>query len=617
MMRPRLALLAAATLLLGGVARPSDHAAHHPDKAAAGPSFPPAAGRDPGAADRDRRGEAEGMMEGHHSDRSEKPFYSSLLAIPDLAEADRQRLAREAEDRLHRGAALILGGSSRVVPGASADDLREAREMMREGQALFESGVAAKAGLADPGRRPDAALDWYRTQMNLGPARAGDEGLIGLGPGHWLFMVLITLLAAGLLALQWLRLRRSRQLVEAFRGKMAGRIGATPPAGGLSSPAPSVPPWPSSATAPSTGRSLPWSGRLRVAQVVQETPTIKTFRLVSPEADRLPFEFLPGQFALVEVEPTPGTVVRRSYTIASSPTQRAHIELTVKREAQGAVSVFLHDRVAVGDLISVTSPFGAFTFTGTNADSIVLIAGGVGITPMMSVLRYLTDTAWPGEIFFLYGARSTEEFVFREEIERLERSNDRLHVLATMPRSPGTVWLGPEGPLTKELLKAAVPEILRRRVHLCGPPPMMNAVRRMLNELGVPDAQIHSEAFGPASLPASDAPEAVGAEAVESPAPPPAPAAAPGEVTSTITFSVSGISAALRGDQTILEAAEGAGVEIPFVCRSGECGVCVTRLLEGQVSMAVETGLAPEDKAQGYVLACQARTTGGALVVEA
>jgi ferredoxin-NADP reductase len=233
---------------------------------------------------------------------------------------------------------------------------------------------------------------------------------------------------------------------------------------------------------------------------------------------------------------------------------------------------------------------------------------------MMSVLRYLTDTAWPGDIFFVYGARATDEFVFREEIERLERRHARLHVLATMQRSPGTVWLGPEGHLTKDLLQSAVPNLARRRIHLCGPPAMMAAVGTILDELGVPAAQIHTEAFGPASLPTENAPEAASSAA-------PAKAVAPARTTAvaptTVTFSLSGVSAPLPADQTILEAAEGAGLEIPYACRVGTCGVCVTKLLAGDVAMEVETGLDPADKAQGYVLACQAKSTGGPLVVEA
>ena len=350
-----------------------------------------------------------------------------------------------------------------------------------------------------------------------------------------------------------------------------------------------------------------------MVQIVRETPSVLTFRLADPAADRLPFDFLPGQFLQVEVEPEAGKTARRSYTIASSPTQRAYVELTVKREEQGVVSRYLHDKVVADDLLKVSGPFGAFTFTGTDAQSIVLIAGGVGITPMMSVLRYLTDTAWKGDIFFFYGARSTEEFVFRDELERLERRFPNLHVVAAMQRAPGTVWMGPEGPITREMILAAVPEIASRRIHMCGPPAMMGAMRGVLAELGVPEAQLHTEAFGPASLPADH-------EDLEvKPAPPPADKPAPSaEVApSTVTFSVSGVSAALPADETVLEAAEGAGVEISYACRAGTCGACVVKLLQGEVTMEVESGLAPADKAQGYVLACQAKGTGTPLVVEA
>ena len=85
----------------------------------------------------------------------------------------------------------------------------------------------------------------------------------------------------------------------------------------------------------------------------------------------------------------------------------------------------------------------------------------------------------------------------------------------------------------------------------------------------------------------------------------------------TITFSIAGVSAPLPGDETVLEAAEGAGVEIPYSCRVGVCGVCVVKLKQGAVTMAVEDGLDSGDKADGYVLACQAKAAGGDLVVEA
>ncbi len=628
----------AALTTLPSFAQPTDHNAHHPAgtnsaapvqpaPSAATVERPPAPMTGPGG-----RGSMGGMMgemmgEGHGR-AAPKQLYPTLLGLPNLAAADRHRLAREADARIHQGLALIAQGSAAARPNATPAELEEAGQRFRDGLSLFQSGTAAKAALSQRAGSQRVALDWFRAEMNLpgGADHEGGEALFwGFGPMHLFFMALLALIAIGLLALQAFRLHRVRELVSARKGSV-GEIASSPssPSAGAAVPSPATSA-PAAIGGSAARRPKAWSGDLRVAQIVQETPTVETFRLVETSSDRLPFDFLPGQFLQVEVEPDGGRPVRRSYTIASSPTQRAYVEITVKREEQGIVSCYLHDNAKVGDLIKVSGPFGSFTFTGSDADSIVLIAGGVGITPMMSVLRYLTDTAWPGEIFFLYGANSTEEFVFRDEIERLERQDPKLHVLATMARSPGTVWLGPEGVITKDLLTRAVPDLGRRRIHLCGPPPMMASIKLMLKELGVPDAQVHSEAFGPASLPADNAPEAVTGAPVETstaaePAPPPKRSrsqAAAEVAAATVTFSISGISAALPADQSLLEAAEGAGVEIPFQCRVGECGVCVTRLLEGQVSMAVETGLDPADKAQGYVLACQAKTTGGPLVVEA
>ncbi|WKE49558.1 2Fe-2S iron-sulfur cluster-binding protein [Gluconobacter oxydans] len=135
-------------------------------------------------------------------------------------------------------------------------------------------------------------------------------------------------------------------------------------------------------------------------------------------------------------------------------------------------------------------------------------------------------------------------------------------------------------------------------------------MKTMLADLGVPAANVHSEAFGPAAMkPAPAAVAATPTRGSSSPATTPA--------ATTITFSTSGKSAPLQLDESVLDAADAAGVTIPSSCRSGICGMCMTHLLQGQVTMAVEDGLDPADKAKGFILACQAKTTGGPLVVEA
>lgn len=593
---------------------PEDHDAHHPAPASAAPPGPVSSPSPVPIPSSEAMAQmmAEMMGEGEHHRRQVDPFYPRLIRLPALSDDDRHRLAGEVDMRIHQGLALLHRGIAGADRAGTTDEARLATDQMREGLELFQSGSAVRAALADGMPPQHVALNWFREEMGMAALpMQGDQSrhLFGASPAHLLFMTILLLMSVGLLLLQVTRASRVRAMVRSSAEAVAGLSlrGAADAPGGR---APAIP----AANAPPSGaRARPWTGQLKVAHIIRETPTIETYRLVAPASGSLPFDFLPGQFLQVEVEIKSGKTARRSYTIASSPSQRAYVELTVKREAQGLVSRHLHDHVKVGDLLKLTGPFGKFTFTGSDAESIVLIAGGVGITPMMSVLRYLTDIAWPGDIFFVYGARSPDEFVFRDEIERLARLHDRVHVFATVQEAAGVTWPGPTGVITKEALAAAVPKLAERRIHLCGPPAMMAAVRSVLVELGVPEAQIHSEAFGPASLPIEDAPEAVTTAAAWPPLPSPART---GVAAATVTFALSGVSAALSAEQTVLEAAEGAGIEIPYACRVGDCGVCVVRLLEGEVTMAVQTGLDPADAAEGYVLACQARSTGGPLVVD-
>lgn len=565
-------------------------------------------------------GMMEGCMGGGCMSAGAAPLYARLLALPHVSEEERHAIADEGRRRMDAGGALLARAAKEAQWAASMHDERallRVGEMTREGQALLQSGAAAHLALARGPTGSGVALDWFRDEMNLETPRSHASLWYGANAGHLLLMTALALVAFGLVALQVLRRRRARGLLAAALAEHAPaspaptQVIATPPGVPASTTAP-----PAAAARPAPAPAgKPWKGELRVAQIVRETPSVSTFRLVDSGGGRLPFDFLPGQFLQVEVEPTPGTSAKRSYTIASPPTRSGYVELTIKREAQGAVSAHLHDKVALGDRLKVAGPYGNFTFSGTDAESIVLIAGGVGVTPMMSVLRYLTDLVWPGAIFFIYSARSTDEMLFREELEQLERRHPNVSVLCTAEtRTPGTSWLGPEGRLTRDLLQAAVPDLGRRRVHLCGPPAMMAAMKPLLEELGVPPDQLRTEAFGPASLPAHDPlPE----DAAAQPLKPVVTAKSPQVAPQTITFSIAGVSAPLPHDETVLEAAEGAGVEIPYSCRVGVCGVCVVKLKQGAVTMAVEDGLDSGDKAAGYVLACQAKAAGGDLVVEA
>ncbi len=349
-------------------------------------------------------------------------------------------------------------------------------------------------------------------------------------------------------------------------------------------------------------------GPLRVAAIFTETPDVKTFRLVAPDGGSLPFEYLAGQFLNLHLT-IAGKRVNRCYTLASSPTRRAYCELSIRRELAGFASRYMHDDVQVGDLIEASGPAGRFTFDQSSSDGVVLIAGGVGITPVMSILRALTDRAWPGMIHFVQVARTEEDLVFREELDYLSRRFPKLSILRVLSRvSADGHWKGECGRLTADMISSFVPQIAQLPVYLCGPTPMMEATQTLLAELGVPADQIHTEAFG-SRLSVSE-PEEQATSSVDVPL-----ESTEGPYTTSagsieVTFVRSIKTAVIDAETTVLEAAEATGVAIPYECRSGFCGQCKTRLVSGAVMMECEDALSPAEKSRNVILACQSRANG-------
>ncbi|WP_148227192.1 FAD-binding oxidoreductase [Planctopirus limnophila] len=376
--------------------------------------------------------------------------------------------------------------------------------------------------------------------------------------------------------------------------------------------------------ATATGRPRFWTGELKLARVFHETSLVKTFRFVAPDGNNLPFAFEPGQYLTLKVL-IDGKFVSRSYTIASSPSQSGYCEISVKREEHGLVSRYLHEHLQEGDLLSISAPGGKFFFNGRQAKSVVFISGGVGITPLMSMTRYLTDTCWPGEIHFLVVDRSPKDLIFYDELRHLAHRFPNLHVAVTLTRSPEMDdWMVPdgwrrgEGRINTSWLRECLHDWPQRQVYLCGPDAMMDATRELLTELGVPAEQIFTEAF---VSPAAQK-EATEILPVESPANTTATSsreltthsATPGEFQATLQSSRQTIE--LSGYNNLLEAAEAAGLDWPYDCRSGVCGQCRVRLISGEVVMDVHEALTPQERAQGHILPCQARAFSH-LVIEA
>lgn len=604
---------------------PSEHDQHHPGRG--GPpneAGPPGMGM-PGMG----AGGMESMM-----DRMGVPppreLFPEMMRLDEPSAEQREALANRARSRRLGGAVRLSEGLEELDRAIDANDrvaLSEALSEARAGLDELESGLAAEQALAAGASPPRVATAWFKDEMRMETAGTPESPrALGIGWFHAFVMAILTAFSAAMIGMYFQKMRRASRLLE--------ELGLAAPDSAGSIPSPSPSPSPDAATPadtePSTHRApagaerpsnavlfealrktgscgsckSPCAARVRVSHIVEETPDVKTFRLRPLDGGPLPFEYLPGQFLNVVVpsgEEGDGRTTKRSYTIASSPTQSTFCEISVKRDPEGEVSRYLHDVVTEGDEIRIAAPYGRFTFTGDEADSIVLIGCGVGITPLMSVIRYLTDHCWSGEIVLIYGFRTPADYLFGEELTYLARRHPNLSVYP-IASSPGNEpWQGRVGRIDSQMVEQLVPEIAGRLVHICGPKAMMDATRAFLLELGVPKARVRFESFG-------------GASATRRPA-----RKTQQDARGTphkVSFSQSRKTAEVPPGSTVLDVAESVDVEIEWSCRTGTCGSCAVKLLEGSVEMEIDDGLDSEDRSAGLILACQAIPTSD-VVVEA
>ena len=329
----------------------------------------------------------------------------------------------------------------------------------------------------------------------------------------------------------------------------------------------------------------------------------------SPDGPRLPFDFLPGQYLNLTLA-IDGRKVRRSYTIASPPTRVGYCEVTVKREDRGLSSRHLHDAVRAGDLLDVLAPAGRFTFTGAEAGGIVLIAGGVGITPLMSKVRYLTDLSWPGAIDLVFSVKTERDIIFRDELNALLRRHPNLRVTVTLTREDGAELVRGAGPDQRRDAgtgrpgdrRASGPHLRPDRDDRPCPSDAYRAGRaRRLDPGGVVRVAQPRCRCRPGRACARQACRGGGRCLLR--------------WGHDLVRPLEENRARARG-QTVLEAAEALGVAINYDCRAGICGQCKIRLLSGRVVMDAEDALDPVDRANDLILSCQARCVDH-VVVEA
>ncbi|MCP3655986.1 pyridoxamine 5'-phosphate oxidase family protein [Herbaspirillum sp.] len=337
---------------------------------------------------------------------------------------------------------------------------------------------------------------------------------------------------------------------------------------------------------------------LKVARIVQESETIRSFHLVADDGAGL-LPALPGQHLPIRVRTEAGAApLIRTYTLSSAP-HEGHYRISVKRE--GVVSQYLHAQLREGDRIEARAPAGDFTLDTATDRPVVLLAGGVGITPMMAMLRHIVQEGVRRQrmrpVILFYAARTLGERAFDAELAELvaaSRGGVRLvRVLSDTTGAREGDAFDAAGRIDMNLLSRSLP-FGDYEFYLCGPGGFMQGLYDGLRGFGISDERIHAEAFGPASLTRTGNTVAA--------AVPLAPVA---ETAVPVIFMESLKEARWTPDSgSLLELAEARGLSPEFSCREGHCGSCRTRLLAGEV-----TYLKPPQASvgEGEVLLCCAR----------
>lgn len=226
----------------------------------------------------------------------------------------------------------------------------------------------------------------------------------------------------------------------------------------------------------------------RIIEIKQETPSVKSFvfDLQGKEMD-----FLPGQWIDLFIETDTETLVG-GYTLASSPRQKDRIQLAIKKPPFGKAGIYMHEVARVGDELLIAGPSGEFFYQPEMGKALVLVAGGIGITPLMSMIRFIGQAKLDVNVTLIYSAETPDEFVFYDELKAMSARNPNIRCVFTVTGPVNKPWTGPSGRIDAKMLSANItdPDTL---FYLCGPAGMAEAIRDILRGLGIAESRILAE----------------------------------------------------------------------------------------------------------------------------
>jgi ferredoxin-NADP reductase len=340
-----------------------------------------------------------------------------------------------------------------------------------------------------------------------------------------------------------------------------------------------------------------WAGDLSPLECIEikdENHNVKSFTFKSKKDAW--FQFLPGQHTTLFLNIN-GTEVMRTYTIASTPTRPYTITITNKRMKDGVVTNWMHDNLKIGDCIDALNIGGSFSVAlDQPRPKILLMSGGSGITPMLSMTRYFIDLSINVDLVFIHNAQSPKDLISKEELEfyELHQSNFKRHFICDIP---DLNWEGPSGFLSSEMLLELVPDFINREIYCCGPEPYMQNAQKILKLSDFDMSAYHQESFDIESSTAQSN-MAINQELPEHKVP------NSGINEYNVTLSKSAKVVSCGSNSSILVSIQKQGITVPFACSMGLCGTCRTKMLEGTVEMDSQGGLLKSHEEEGYILTC-------------
>lgn len=348
---------------------------------------------------------------------------------------------------------------------------------------------------------------------------------------------------------------------------------------------------------------------LTVAQVRAETADSVSILFDWPQADSERFAFRPGQHLTLRAT-IGGEEVRRNYSLCSAPHEK-QLRIGIKRVAGGLFSNWVADSIHPGSVVDVLPPLGSFTVDvdPAAAHHYVGIAGGSGITPVLSLLKAVLNAEPASRFTLLYGNRDSNSVMFLEELANLKDLYlDRLQLLHFLSDEEGELEIFNgllDGARITDALSALVPVADVSAFFICGPGPMMDGAEQALGALGVDKARIHIERFTAATPTGERRAEIVAASQKAAGTP--------------IKVRIDGRTRTVSYDAesgNILDSARKAGLPAPYACKAGVCATCRAKVVSGKVEMNARYGLTDEEIAAGYVLTCQSIPLGEGLELD-